>query len=85
MRKPGRQIIPVFLLGLLAVTGIGSGQVIENPAKPKAANAGRVVVPQEVLAISDEGTSDFHNGEFLWVVERSEDETVTIKKYRVGI
>ncbi len=34
--------------------------IVENPAKPKAANAGRVVAPQEVLAISDEGTSDFY-------------------------
>ena len=34
-------------------------QVIENPAKPKAANAGRVVAPAEALSISDEGTSDF--------------------------
>ncbi|HUT08582.1 MAG TPA: 6-bladed beta-propeller [Candidatus Latescibacteria bacterium] len=34
--------------------------VVENPAKPKAANAGRVIVPEEVLAISDEGTSDYY-------------------------
>ena len=37
--------------------------IIENPAKPKAANAGRVVTPTEVLAISDEGRSDFF---FSW-------------------
>jgi hypothetical protein len=37
--------------------------IVENPAKPKAASAGRVVVPQEVLAISDEGTSDYY---FKW-------------------
>jgi hypothetical protein len=37
--------------------------IVENPAKPKAANAGRTVVPQEVLAISDEGTSDYY---FKW-------------------
>ena len=36
------------------------GQIIENPAKPKAANAGRVVVPQQVLSISDEGTTDYY-------------------------
>jgi hypothetical protein len=40
-----------------------SAQVVENPAKPKAANAGRVITPTEVLAISDEGTSDFY---FKW-------------------
>jgi len=34
--------------------------IVENPAKPKAANAGRVVVPEEVLTISDEGTSDYY-------------------------
>jgi len=37
--------------------------IVENPAKPKAANAGRVVVPQEALVISDEGTSDYY---FKW-------------------
>jgi hypothetical protein len=37
--------------------------IVENPAKPKAANAGRVIVPKEVLAISDEGTSDYY---FKW-------------------
>jgi hypothetical protein len=45
---------------LLSIVAFGFGQVVENPAKPKAENAGRVVVPQEVLAISDEGTSDFY-------------------------
>ncbi|RPJ00875.1 MAG: hypothetical protein EHM31_07110, partial [Candidatus Aminicenantes bacterium] len=50
---------------VLAVGGasLGLGQVIENPAKPKAANAGRVITPQQVLAISDEGTSDYY---FKW-------------------
>lgn len=45
---------------LLAIPVAGFGQVVENPVKPKAANAGRVVVPEEVLAISDEGTSDYY-------------------------
>jgi hypothetical protein len=48
---------------LLAAPAVGVGQIIENPAKPKAANAGRVVTPQEVLIISDEGTSEFF---FSW-------------------
>lgn len=52
-----------ILVMVLSVTGVGFGQVVENPAKPKAANAGRVVVPEEVLAISDEGTSDYY---FKW-------------------
>jgi len=34
--------------------------IVESPAKPAAKNAGRVVVPQEVQAISDEGTSDYY-------------------------
>ncbi len=34
--------------------------IVENPAKPKAANAGRVFTPTEVLAISDEGRSDYY-------------------------
>ncbi len=51
------------LLVLLAVAALASGQIVENPAKPKAPNAGRVVMPQEVLAISDEGTSDYY---FKW-------------------
>jgi len=54
-----------IILGLLSlaatVTVFSFSQtVVENPAKPKAANAGRVVVPEEVLAISDEGTSDYY-------------------------
>lgn len=49
-----------FLVVTFFITAVGFGQVVENPGKPKAANAGRVVVPQEVLVISDEGTSDFY-------------------------
>ena len=48
---------------LLALPAAGLAQIIENPAKPKAANAGRIVLPTEVLAISDEGTSDYY---FKW-------------------
>jgi len=52
-------------LGLLAVLAAAalpsfSQTIVENPAKPKAANAGREIVPEEVLAISDEGRSDFY-------------------------
>ena len=60
--------VPGALIGLLAIVLSAalpsfSQAVIENPAKPKAANAGRVVTPTEVLAISDEGTSDYY---FKW-------------------
>jgi hypothetical protein len=55
----------VILLLAFAVTvpAAGAQSIIENPAKPKAANAGRVITPQEVLAVSDEGTGDFY---FKW-------------------
>jgi hypothetical protein len=53
----------LLLAGSSAAPAAAAGQVIENPAKPKAANAGRVIVPQEVVAISDEGTSDYY---FNW-------------------
>jgi len=56
--KPG---LPFFIaVSLLSFSAVFFAQVVENPAKPKAANAGRVVVPEEVLAISDEGTSDYY-------------------------
>ena len=54
-------IAAIIALPLLVLAG--PGQIIENPAKPKAANAGRVIVPEEVLAISDEGTTDYY---FKW-------------------
>jgi len=43
--------------------GLYAQGVIENPAKPRAANAGRVVTPKEVLVISDESASDYY---FKW-------------------
>jgi hypothetical protein len=52
-----------LLVTLLFVSEAGFGQVIDNPAKPTATDAGRVVVPQQVLVISDEATSDFY---FKW-------------------
>jgi hypothetical protein len=53
-------LVAVTLISLSATL---LAQVVENPTKPKAANAGRVIVPQEVLSISDEGTSDYY---FKW-------------------
>ncbi len=47
-------------LMLLSFSAMLSAQIVENPAKPKAANAGRVVTPTEVLSISDEGRSDYY-------------------------
>jgi len=37
-----------------------SAQIIENPAKPKAPNSGRVVEAKEILSISDENTGDYY-------------------------
>jgi hypothetical protein len=48
----------IIFVGLLC-----AGDVIENPAEPRAKNAGRVVVPKEVLSVSDEGRSDYY---FKW-------------------
>jgi len=54
----------MVVLGICSAFAIaGFTQVVENPAKPLAKNAGRVVTPTEVLAISDEGASDFY---FKW-------------------
>jgi hypothetical protein len=51
-------LLIVVVLLITFPSGILS-QIIENPAKPKAAGAGRVVVPKEVLAISDQGTREY--------------------------
>jgi len=41
-------------LGIMAILGlgnlIGAQNIIENPAKPKAVNAGRVVAPAEAIS-----------------------------------
>ena len=50
----------IILVLLVAIPPAIVGQIIENPAKPKAVNAGRVVIPDEVLSVSDEGTRDFY-------------------------
>jgi len=46
----------------LAITG--GTQVIENPEKPKAPDAGRVIVPKDVMTITDE------SGEFFFKYPR---------------
>lgn len=54
-RQPARIIALLFIIWT-----IGWTQVIENPTKPMAGNGGRVVTPQEVLSISDEGTREYY-------------------------
>lgn len=51
-----------FIAGAMIISSAaaGLGQIIENPAKPKAANAGRVVAPEVLAVISDEGTGDYY-------------------------
>ena len=63
IRMGRRRVFGLLLLAATAGVAASSQTVIENPAKPTAANAGRVITPAEVLAISDEGTSDFY---FKW-------------------
>ncbi len=61
--KAKRGVFAGLIAALVGVAFAGFAQVIENPARPKSANAGRVITPQQVLVISDEGTSDFY---FKW-------------------
>jgi hypothetical protein len=64
MGMKGKKVLAAGIMSaLLGIATAGLAQIVENPAKPKAANAGRVVTPTEVLAISDEGRSDFY---FKW-------------------
>ncbi len=48
-----------IVMGLLSMGASGSGQVVENPAKPMAANAGRIVTLKEELRIEDTGAGYF--------------------------
>ena len=51
--KKGLGTSPIILMGLLSVCALGFGQIIENPAKPIAKNAGRIVTLKEELRIED--------------------------------
>jgi hypothetical protein len=48
-----------ILMGWLSVCALGFGQIIENPAKPIANNAGRIVTLKEELRIEDTGAGYF--------------------------
>jgi hypothetical protein len=48
-----------ILMGLLSAGTFGFGQIIENPAKPIAKNAGRIVTLKEELRIEDTGEGYF--------------------------
>jgi len=49
----------IILIGLLLVCALGFGQIIENPARPTAKNAGRALNLTEVWRITDKG-SEFY-------------------------
>jgi hypothetical protein len=58
-RGAGSRTWAGVLLALLAVTALASGQVIENPAKPKAKNAGRILQLTEAWKVTDDGGQFF--------------------------
>jgi hypothetical protein len=58
MRK-GFATCLIFLMGLLSAWALGFGQIVENPAKPMVANAGRIVTLKEELRIEDTGAGYF--------------------------
>ena len=56
MRRTAFSFLAFIFAGAISL----SAQIIENPAKPKAPNSGRVVEAKEILSISDENTSDYY-------------------------
>ncbi|MCJ7485829.1 MAG: TolB-like 6-bladed beta-propeller domain-containing protein [Candidatus Aminicenantes bacterium] len=58
-RVAGSRTWASVLLALLAVTALASGQLVENPAKPAAKNAGRILQLTEVWKITDDGGEFF--------------------------
>ncbi len=58
MKYLGRMMIATAFGMILVIAG--RAQVIENPEKPKAPDAGRVIVPKAVMTITDE------SGEFFF-------------------
>ena len=54
----GRTLIGILMI-LISIPAAGSGQVVENLAKPRAANAGRIVTLKEELRIEDTGAGFF--------------------------
>ncbi len=49
----------LLVIASVATRAAGARQIVENPAKPRASNAGRVITLTEVLAICNEGASEF--------------------------
>lgn len=53
--KKGLGTVLIIVMGLLLPCASGFGQIVENPAKPTAKNAGRVLNLTEVWKITDKG------------------------------
>ena len=60
--KKGVGTFLVVLVGWLSVCALGFGQIIENPTKPTAKNAGRVLGLSEVWRITDKGGEFYFQG-----------------------
>jgi hypothetical protein len=60
--KKGLGTFLVILMGWLSVCALGFGQIIENPTKPTAKNAGRVLGLSEVWRITDKGGEFYFSG-----------------------
>jgi hypothetical protein len=54
-----RRRLATIIAFLLSISAVGRAQVIENPTKPMAANAGRIVTLKEELRIEDTGEGYF--------------------------
>jgi hypothetical protein len=59
MRDPIKfRAVIIFLMLVFSIVGLGPGQTrIDNPARPTAKNAGRIVKLEEVLRIRDDGAT----------------------------
>jgi hypothetical protein len=60
--KKGLGTFLVVLVGWLSVCALGFGQIIENPTKPTAKNAGRVLGLSEAWRITDKGGEFYFQG-----------------------
>jgi hypothetical protein len=54
LMKKGRGAGLAILMGWFSVCTLGFGQIVENPAKPQAKDAGRVLALKEVWRITDD-------------------------------
>jgi len=80
LRESGRALLVLFPLpAVLAALAIAA-QVVENPAKPPSANAGRVLELREIARITDEEGKFFF--EQPWDVQTGPDGSVYVQEYK---